>query len=60
MTILGSYLQIRAISNWLIWLATIIWVFIEPLSARFLFILLFLILSIVEMRYKKRVETVAK
>ncbi|MBS1553473.1 MAG: DUF1211 domain-containing protein [Bacteroidetes bacterium] len=55
-----SYLQIRAMSNWLVWLATIIWVFIEPLSARFLFILLFLILSIVERRYKKRVEAAAK
>lgn len=55
-----SYLQLRAMANWIVWVITIIWVFIEPVSARFLFILLFIILAIVDKRYKKRQEARAQ
>jgi uncharacterized membrane protein len=52
----SSYLQARAMASWVVWLITILWVFIEPISARLAFILLFIALSIVDRRYKKRQE----
>ncbi len=49
-----SWLKFRAIVAPLIWLMSILMVFISPLIARFFFAVIFIVLMIGERRYKKR------
>ncbi len=57
--LLARWMKIRAFMAPLIWAISIAWIFVEPISARFLFILIFIIQGFVDRSFKKRIASQA-
>ena len=53
----ARWMKMRAFMAPLIWALSIAWIFVEPISARFLFILIFIIQGIMDRSFKKKIAS---
>jgi len=51
---IARWIKIRSLMAPAIWALSIVWVFIEPLSARFVFISIFVIQMFVDRKFRKK------
>ena len=57
--VLAKWLLVRGLIAPLVWAFSAAWVFVHPLSARFIFIMIFVIQIFVDRKYKKQIQKTA-